>query len=117
MSLSGNPISEPTVYEGESVARQCFEHYCLEYDQKAGEENNIRLTPLGIQYIDKLKADNNILINTDQNTPVLNISKEKNQVPRDESQKISITVQDSEQFVPIQNIATKIIMSMPGGRR
>ncbi len=115
MSLSGNPISEATVYEGESIARQCFEYYCLEYDQKAGKENNIKLTPLGIQYIDKVNADNNILINTDQNTPVLIIQKEKNQVPRDESQKITISVQDSEQFAPIQDIATKIIVSMPQG--
>ena len=115
MSLSGNPISEATVYEGESVARQCFEYYCLEYDQEAGKENNIRLTPLGLLFIDKVKADNNKIINTDQNTPVLNIQKEKNQVSSDESQKITITVQDSEQLAPVQDIATKIIVSMPGG--
>jgi hypothetical protein len=49
---SGKPISETEVVEmnGEKIARQCFENYCLDYYPAFPTGAQVRMVQLGYQY-------------------------------------------------------------------
>jgi len=50
--ISGQPIT-PLEEIREGVSQQCFENYCLLYDAKAGNGENVRLLPQGQKYKDR----------------------------------------------------------------
>ncbi len=49
--LSGNPISEVIRLPGQDLYQQCFENYCLIFDPTAADVLQVRLAPLGEEYV------------------------------------------------------------------
>ena len=78
-----------------------------------GEENNIKITPLGIRYLDGKKANDHILYEYVDDTIILDIKKEKKQVSKQEEQKLSIQITESVQGDPISDIATRVTLLFP----
>ena len=108
--ISGNPISETIIYDGETVARQCFENYCLDYDHNAEPDNSIHMASLGILYMDNFIANNSIIKNLDRDNLQINIETQKDTITNFENQEILIKIISVDQNIPIQDIALKIIL-------
>ena len=54
--VCGAPISDPTLYDGLSVPRQCFENFCLDYYRDAEADQKVKIAPLGSQYLNLYPA-------------------------------------------------------------
>ena len=115
MAISGNPIAETMIYEGETNPRQCFENYCLEYDHTTPDDSNIRLTPLGIRYLDELVTRSEQNDEYTSEAIELTTGEEKSQVPPWELQTISINVIEKESQEPLENIESKVTLFMEDG--
>lgn len=53
--LSGQPIADTTYYE-DNLPRQCYETYCLDFHEGAEESRQVRMAPLGSQYLKQFGA-------------------------------------------------------------
>ncbi len=50
LEISGKPLMDP--YQvGENRFRQCFENYCLDYDNQPGVVERVKMVPLGREYL------------------------------------------------------------------
>ena len=49
--LSGQPVTEEFRQPDDKQYRQCFENYCVLYNPDAPEKEQVRLAPLGVEYL------------------------------------------------------------------
>jgi hypothetical protein len=114
---SGNPISETEVIEanGERIARQCFENYCLDYYPAAPAEMQVRMAKLGYQY----EQPSYNAIPAQVITPVeplaMLISEEKTQVLSSETQTFYLLVYSDHTKEPRPNVNASLVLMLPDG--
>ena len=58
--VSGAPMSDPVLYEGNSIPRQCFENLCLDYYREAAEGQKVKIAPLGSRYLELYPVNENM---------------------------------------------------------
>ena len=115
--FSGNPIDEVYQYS-DSVFRQCFENYCLDYDSSTSNSNKIRLAPLGVQYVQQITeagASTAAPVNLSAANLVLNVAKMSRQIPAGGEQQIQILVTQKESQQPAPNLKAILSIKMPDG--
>lgn len=90
--LSGVPVADPIYYSEESVIRQCFEKYCLDYYPDAAPGLKVRLAPLGLRYLNMLQPAviNNNAVQVETGEIDLIISEARPEISPYESQRIYI---------------------------
>jgi hypothetical protein len=94
--MSGEPISR-LIEVREGVWQQCFENYCLLFDAKAEQADQVRLLPQGQKYKESYQKDTNQL----KTQPVsirdiqLDIWEQLPQITSQESQQIGACIHDS----------------------
>jgi hypothetical protein len=111
MELSGNPISETTIFEQEKMACQCYENYCLEYHPGAPEENQVTPVKLGERWLEQSGMNANI-------TPdglLIQVSEEQVQLPPSESQTIHVYVFQKGAETPVPNVEARVVVATPAG--
>jgi hypothetical protein len=117
VETSGQPISEPDVVEinGERVARQCFENYCLDYYRDGAA---VRMAQLGYQYDQAyVVAIPEALIETPADPLAMLISEEKNQLTANETQTFYLLVYNDRTKEPQPNINARLTVILPDGEQ
>jgi len=119
-NISGAPIAE-AVYYDEDTMRQCFESYCLEYQQQGGEQI-VAMAPLGAWYLDReLKAgrispaillgkwlkSEDLLIGFGEQWEVLSPETE---------QFLIVSIQEVENTQPVSGISGKVWLMLESGQ-
>jgi hypothetical protein len=114
---SGNPISETEVVEanGERIARQCFENYCLDYYPSSPAEVQVRMAKLGYQYeqtpFNAIPAQ---VMEPVEPLAIL-IGEEKTQVLSSETQTLYLLVYSDHTKEPRQNVNASLVLMLPDG--
>lgn len=113
--ISGNPTSDPfhAAVNGVEVARQCFENYCLDYDQGAPASAAVSLVNLGSQYLAQKVKQDFWTFEFSPKTTLLKVSELKPQVTSQEEQVIQVKVFQARGLVPISDIESILVVGMP----
>ncbi len=116
---SGRPISEPIVtdLDGQQVARQCFDNYCLDYYINPPTGDQIQLAPLGLRYTQSA------VTRTYSNAPAapvvkslsMLVSEDKSQVTDSNSQTFYLLVYQDHTKEPQSGITATIDLMLPDG--
>ncbi len=115
---SGKPISEPiaTQEEGQQVARQCFENYCLDYYVNAPAGNQVRLAPLGLQYAQSMStAGYASVAPAVSDTLAMLVSEDKTQVTVSDSQTFYLLIYKDHTKEPQSGVTASIDLMLPDG--
>jgi len=115
--ISGNPLGEITTISG-TLYRQCFENYCLVYDSSAAESLQVRMAPLGLEYLNLTQAEP-----AEEATPVtvqtgairLVANPGTPRIPADQSQRFDLYVVHAEDNQPVPNVESVLTLSLPDG--
>jgi hypothetical protein len=114
---SGRPISEPDVVEvnGERIARQCFENYCLDYYPAAPASVQVRLAQLGYQYKQEpIAAIPEAVVEPVEHLAML-VSEDKTQVLASETQIFYLLVYSDHTKEPRPNVNASLVIMLPNG--
>ncbi|MDX9990691.1 MAG: hypothetical protein RBS68_01460 [Anaerolineales bacterium] len=102
--LSGAPISE--LYEVNGLRRQCFLHYCLEYDPAAPKEYQIRPVNLGYEYLKRQGFSMpDLQVRIWESFPVLKPG---------EGQVLGVLVYNGTPNAPMQNVQPEVTIFLDG---
>lgn len=116
--FSGDPVSE-TMEITPGLYRQCFTYYCLLYEPAADKEEQVRLAPLGEEYLESLeKADaeaNPAAISGE--TVTLLVNEQYPMLSSGETQRIEIIVTKTEDQSPLPGIEAVLEIQLPDGER
>ncbi len=113
--LAGHPISEVIRYS-DGLFRQCFENYCLVYDPSAAEALQVRLAPLGKEFLERyppaeelqirnLFTQERIALVVSADLPTLNVNDE---------QYIRMLVQQKDNGQPLERVEATVVVYAPG---
>jgi len=117
METSGQPISEPDVIEinGERIARQCFENYCLDYYPAALPGEQVRMAQLGYLYEQTMVQAIPATVVDPPDPLAMLISEDKTQIQAGESQTFFLLVYNDRTKEPRPNSNANLTIMMPNG--
>lgn len=115
--LAGPPTSE--LFKENSVYRQCFNAYCLDYDPSIADET-LRITPvpLGKEYLDRRQAQSS----KPENPPLASAdiymvaSEEYRLISSDLHQKITLMVLEDKSQKPLLDVEATLSVTLPDGK-
>lgn len=118
MDYSGNPIDEVYQYS-DTVYRQCFQNYCLDYDATAADGSRVRLAALGVQYLQQISSGESST-STQSVEPTtgsvrLTVGESSNTIRRGDSQEIEILVTQRDDGQPVSNVTASLTIFLPDG--
>jgi hypothetical protein len=108
--LAGNPITELFPIEDGRIYRQCFENYCLDYDQSAEESARVRMVPLGAVSVDKSQV---VRRQFTADTLEIRLEEELPQVGRGEQQRLFIQVLERGSGQPVAFVPGVVHLNLP----
>jgi hypothetical protein len=115
--FSGNPIGEVFQYL-DSIYRQCFENYCLDYDASAPTDENVRMAALGAQYMLQISGSEvapTQPVERSSSNIVLTISEQSSVLSGENQQKIDILVTQKNDLQPVTNVEASLVLNLPDG--
>jgi hypothetical protein len=117
--ISGKPLADPFEINlnGQKVARQCFENYCLDYTTSAPEAQKVALAPLGSQYIQAQKRGALEVFRFNTKMVELMTAEQKPQISSKDSQVIQIALRTRLGKQPIAEIESFVILGLPDGQK
>ena len=115
--ISGKPLGEISPFNG-TLYRQCFENYCLYFDSSAAESLQVRMAPLGLDYLNQTQAEPAV-----ESTPVAleaqTIHMVANpgtpRIPADQPQRFDLFVVRAADNQPVPNTESELTLTMPDG--
>lgn len=115
--VSGNPVGEITTIST-TLFRQCFENYCLVYDSTAEDSLQVRMAPLGLEYLNLTQAETvpeatPVAVQTGAVRMVANPGTPR--IPADQAQRFDLFVVRAEDNQPVPNIEAVLLLSLPEG--
>jgi hypothetical protein len=118
MDYSGNPIDEVYQYS-DTVYRQCFQNYCLDYDASAADGSRVHLAALGVQYLQQISSSQTSVPtepSKDTTGPVqLKVSESSQTIARGDSMVIQILVIQKDDGQPLSNVTASLTIFLPDG--
>ena len=119
LEISGKPLADPFSVDinGQSIARQCFENYCLEYHFDTDPSQQVQLVSLGQAYIDKQHRVDQEVFTFNQKMVELTAAEEKPQISNQESQVIQMILRTRKGHMPIADIESFVMLGMPDGQK
>jgi hypothetical protein len=115
ISVSGQPVSEAMLYQGNPNPRQCFENYCLDYNVQAPESSKVTLTPLGARFLNKLSPQLAELSPYSPDNILIEISEASPQITSKDAQMISAVIMQKKELQPIPNMEASLELNLPDG--
>ncbi len=118
LEISGAPISEPIAIEtsGKTIARQCFQNYCLDYDRSPMDGIHVRLAPIGMLYLEQLNPQNQSFHLSAQ-TVTLRTSEQQARITNEQEQVIEAVVQQTQNGKAVADVESFITLNLPDGKR
>jgi len=118
MEISGVPLSEPYRI-GDNLYRQCFENYCLDYDNRPGTTERVRMTALGREY---LKMNGTAVsqpapFEITAETVRLVISAAKPRLTAEEPQQFEMLLLRENDHQPLSSVEATLTLTLPDGRQ
>ncbi len=115
--ISGKPLGEISPFNG-TLYRQCFENYCLYFDSSAAESLQVRMAPLGLDYLNQTQA-----VPAVESTPValeaqaihMVANPGTPRIPADQPQRFDLFVVRAADNQPIPGIESELTLTMPDG--
>ncbi len=119
LEISGKPLSEPYLIEsdGQTIARQCFDKYCLDFYSDLAPDQQVKLVSLGQAYIEKQKRVDQEIFSFNRKMVDLTAAEVKPQISNQESQVIQIVLLTSKGRMPISDIESFVMLGMPNGEK
>jgi hypothetical protein len=115
--ISGSPLGEMDTISAAQY-RQCFENYCLLYDGSAAPSLQVRLLPLGLDYLSLTQAKPAVEVNLNRLAPEsirLVANPGTPRIPADPSQRFDLYAVRIEDNQPVPNVGTELTLTMPDG--
>jgi hypothetical protein len=111
--LSGPPISEVVLVQGENLYQQCFENYCLFYDPAASESMKVRMAPLGKEYLQAFPPPEEAQIRNmfSPERISLVVSADKPNINVDEEQLIRMLITQGETGLPLERVEATLVLT------
>ncbi len=118
LEISGAPISEPVAVEvnGKTIARQCFQNYCLDYDRSPADGVNVRLAPIGRLYLQQLNPQNQAFV-LSAKTLTLRTTEAQARITNEQEQVIGVEVTQTQSGKPVADVESFITLNLPEARR
>ena len=119
-NISGAPIAEAVDYD-EDTMRQCFESYCLDYQQQGGMQI-VKMAPLGAWYFDReLEAgriSHEVLLGKwlKPEDLLIGIGEQWEVLPPDTEQFLIVSIQELENTKPVSGIDGKVWLTLESGQ-
>ncbi len=118
--ISGNPIGEVAMLDA-NVYRQCFEHYCLLYDQTAEENARVRMAPLGREYLrlahgGQTEQEDAPFVFSPESVHLL-VHAGSPRVSAAEPQVFEMTLLRASDQQPIANVEAGLTLTLPDGKQ
>ena len=116
--ISGKPLVDPFPVDvnGMSIARQCFENYCLDYYPNAAPGQEVKLVSLGQEFIDKQGVDQDVFTFSREMVDLV-AAEEKPQISNAESQVIQVALRTMKGRLPISDIESFVMLGLPDGEK
>jgi hypothetical protein len=115
--ISGKPLGEISPFNG-TLYRQCFVNYCLYFDSSAAESLQVRMAPLGLDYLNQTQAAP-VVESTPFALEAQTIHMVANpgtpRIPADQSQRFDLFVVRLADNQPIPNIESELTLTMQNG--
>ena len=113
--ISGPPVGDPyqIVVGGQTLARQCFQNYCLDYNPSAAPEQHIQLAALGQQYLTTQKREAMQVFHFNLKSVELTAAEQKPQISNQESQTIQALLRTRPGRQPIADIESFVTLGLP----
>lgn len=113
MEAAGLPTTE--IFSVENRFRQCFVHYCLDYDPTAEEAQRVRPASLGELYLEKYPPDQATYAHLEQaaQTDQLSAWKDRSTISSGQEQTIYIQVLDSQTQKPVPDVVATLLLLGP----
>jgi len=114
--ISGNPLGEITPLS-EDLYRQCFENYCLLYDSTAAASLQVRMAPLGLDYLNLTRAtpvEGTVV--SEQLTPEtirLVANPGTPRIPADQAQRFDLYAVRTDNNQPVPDVEANLTLTMP----
>ncbi len=117
--IAGKPLSDPYMVDidGQSIARQCFENYCVDYYPGSAPGQQTKLVSLGQAYIDKQKRVDQEIFTFNRKNVDLTVGEDKPQISNQESQVIQIALRTRKSHMPISDIESFVMLALPDGKK
>ncbi len=117
--ISGKPLSDPyeVTANGQAIARQCFENYCLEYDPTAPDDQKVVLASQGKLYMQSQKREAQQVFQFTRKMVALTVSELKPQISNEETQTIQVMLRTRTGKQPIAQIESFVTLALPGSRK
>jgi len=119
IEISGKPLTDPfpVTVNGGTIARQCFENYCLEYYPNAEPGHQLMLASLGPEFLTAQHHENQEVFKFTRQSVHLAVSELKPQITDQEPQEIQIVLQTSKGQAPIADIDSFVLLALPDGNK
>lgn len=117
-AVSGDPLAEPEEVET-GIFWQCFEHYCLEYNENAAPGFQVRIAPLGKLYLKQLLESGFILPDVlEERRPeaediILSVSEGHPEISPDESQTIFVQAVERSTGIALEGLNLHLYLTLP----
>lgn len=118
IEISGIPLSEP--YEiGEHLYRQCFENYCLDYDNRPGATERVGMAALGREYlrISGLQAPQAASFEMTAETVQMVVSAANPRLTAEETQQFEVLLLRAHDQQPLSSVEATLTLTLPDGRQ
>lgn len=114
MRLSGAPISNVRTLE-HGVLRQCFENYCLEYFPTAAQDMRVRMSPLGIQYLQSGAMDASLVVAPLYSAETISLQSSAAQasLKGNQPQTFYIQINDRQKGSPLAGVSAGLRLVLP----
>ena len=119
-NISGAPIAEAVYYDDDTM-RQCFESYCLDYQQQGGVQI-VTMAPLGAWYLDReLEAGRispEVLLGKwlKSEDLLIGFGEQRDVLPPDTEQFLIVSIQELENTKPVSGIGGKVWLTLESGQ-
>jgi hypothetical protein len=115
--ISGKPLAEISQIS-ENLFRQCFENYCLLFDNSAAESMQVRMAPLGVDYLN-LTHPQQASSTTAFEVPAVELRLMANpaltRIPASQPQRFEVFVTRADDTSPLANIESQLTLILPDG--
>lgn len=108
--VAGEPETE--LFPVGNLFRQCFQAYCLDYDNAAMEDARVRPAALGSRYLELNPRPND---DFNANSFTLRVWEDQPVIAPNASQQIGLEVLDRASHSPVANLEATITLTLPDG--
>ncbi|MFZ6020350.1 MAG: hypothetical protein ACOYXO_12145 [Chloroflexota bacterium] len=118
IEISGVPLSEPYPI-GENLYRQCFENYCLDYDNRPDATERVRMAALGREYlkINGLQAPQAAPFEMTAETVQMVVSAANPRLTAEEPQQFEVLLLRVYDQQPLSSVEATLTLTLPDGRQ